>query len=101
MTFRGHDGFTDDVREIGANGEIPIEPDGAQSRPGNEAAAHAEKTAENSDDESGRGEINRADVRAGNWEMHHSVRPLSKRSRSEESHSSTTAWPMIRTIEIT
>ena len=51
MTFRRHDRFADDVREIGADGKIPVQPDRAQRRPGDETAADPEKPAEDADQE--------------------------------------------------
>ena len=52
MAFRGHDRFADDVGEIGADGEIPMQPDRAQRRAGDETSADAEKSAENADEKS-------------------------------------------------
>ena len=49
MTFRGDDRFSDDVGEIGPDREIPVQPDRAQRRTGNETAADAKKSAEDSD----------------------------------------------------
>ena len=59
MTFRRDDRFADDVRQIGPDDEIPIEPDRAQCRTGDETSAHAKESAEHSDDESECDQINR------------------------------------------
>ena len=77
MTFRRDDRFADDVREIGADREIPMQPDRAQRRTGDETAADAEKTAEDSDQETDDREIDRADLRVGDRKHHrdHSERP--------------------------
>ena len=77
MTFRRNDRFADDVREIGADSKIPVQSDRAQRRPGNETAADAEKTAEDSDQKTNDREINRADLRVGDRKHHrnHSERP--------------------------
>ncbi len=58
------------MRQIGANCKIPIQTDQAQGGPGNEAPAHSEKSAHNADHEPDDDQIDRADVRAGNWEKH-------------------------------
>ena len=77
MTFRRDDRFADDVREIGADRKIPVQPDRAQRRAGNETPADAEKPAEDSDQKTNDREINRADLRRGDREHHrdHSERP--------------------------
>ena len=98
MTFGRDDRFADDVRQVGADDEIPIQSDRAQSRAGDEASADAEEPAEQADEEADKNEIERVDVRAGDREMHrYSERPpcIIRRSRVV-THSSTTAWTMIR-----
>ena len=52
MALRGDDRFADDVREIGADREIPVHPDRAQRRTGDETSADAEKTAQDADQKS-------------------------------------------------
>ena len=52
MTFCRDDRFADDVREIGADRKIPMQPDRAQGRPGNETAADAEKSAKDANQKS-------------------------------------------------
>ena len=101
MAFRGDDRFADDVREIGADGEIPMHPDRAQRRPGDETPADAEKSAHDPDEKPDHDEINRADVRPRDREMHgeerdHSERPRMSRKMKVVTDSRTTAWPMIR-----
>ena len=70
MRPRRHDRFSDDVGEICSHREVPRQTTRAQSRPGNKAAAHAEKTAQNSDDKADRDQIGRANVRVRDGEIH-------------------------------
>ena len=99
MPFRRHHRFANDVGEVGADREIPIQSDGAQGRPGNKTAADAEESTENPDHKSDNREIDRADVRAGNWKKHiYSERPRRSRNKSVVTFSRTTACPMMSRI---
>ena len=104
MTFRGHDRFSDDMREIGADGEIPVQPDSAQGRTGDETAADAEKPAKYADHKSDDSEIDWADLRVGDRKHHrdHSERPpCSRRINAVVTVSSRMACPIIKTIATT
>ena len=70
VPLRRHDRFSHDVRQIGSDREVPIQPDRAQGRPGDEASAHSEKAAQNADEKSHDGEINRTDVGIGDRKIH-------------------------------
>ncbi len=101
MTFRGNDGFADDMCEIGADGEIPVQPDSAQGRTSDKTAADPEKPAKYPDQKSNRSEINWADLRVGDRKHHrdHSERPpCSKRINAVVTVSSRMACPIIKTI---
>src|ERR1043166_1024751 len=76
-----HNRFADDVSQVSADGKIPIPPNGAKGRTGNETPAHAEKAAEHADDKSDKDQIKRADVSAGNWKKHNLVRPTANESQ--------------------
>ena len=58
------------MRQVGAHCKIPIQTDQAQGGARNETPAHSEKSAHNADYEPNDDQIDRADVRAGNWEKH-------------------------------
>ena len=70
VAFRRHHRFADDVGEIGADREVPIQTDQAQRRTGDKAAAHSEKSTQDADEKSDDGQINRTDVRAGDRKKH-------------------------------
>src|SRR6266446_2655975 len=86
-----HDGFADNVGEIGADCEIPIQTDCAQSRPGNKTSTYSKKSAQNADYESDDDQINRADVRTRDRKKHSLFRaptnqPQQKRGHILENH---------------
>src|SRR4029077_4828836 len=83
MLSHGHHRFADNVGEIGADREVPIQSDRAQSRPGNETAAYPKKAAENADYESDDDKINRADVRTGDWKKHSLFRAPTNQSQQK------------------
>src|SRR4051812_21847770 len=56
--------------QIRSDGEIPIEPDRAQSRARDEAPANSEKSAQDADQKSNRSQIDRADMRVGDRKIH-------------------------------
>src|SRR5262245_51738062 len=58
------------MRQIGADCEIPVQPGEAQDRPCDETPADSEEAAKNTDKKSGRRQVDRADVRSGNWKNH-------------------------------
>src|SRR5438094_10626399 len=74
MAARGHHRFADDVREISPDGNIPIQTDQSQRRPGDKTSAHAKKSTENANDKTDNDQINRANLRAGNRKKHESLR---------------------------
>ena len=84
MAFGRDHRFADNVGEIGPDGEIPIQTDRAKSRTGNETPAHPEESAENPDEKANDREIDRADVRSGDWKKH--IIP------SDRAAPATTAW---------
>ena len=90
MSSCRHDRLADDMREIGADGEIPVHPDCAQRRPGDETAPDAEKPAQDPDQETDDHQVNRTDVRPRDREMHrekdHSERPRKRRKRKVVTH---------------
>src|ERR1700720_3483102 len=86
MLSHRHDGFADNVGEIGADREVPIQSDRAQSRPGNETAAYPEKAAENADYESDDDQINRADVRTGDGKKHNLFRATANQPQQKCSY---------------
>src|SRR2546423_15533049 len=59
-----HHGFSDDVRQIGADCEIPVQTGEAQCRPRDETSTPSEESAKNADDKSGGRQIDGTDVRA-------------------------------------
>src|SRR5437667_7057425 len=86
MLSHGHHRFTDNVGEIGADREVPIQSDCAQSRPGNETAAYPEKAAENANYESDDNQINRADVRTGDGKKHSLFRAPANQPQQKRGH---------------
>ncbi len=73
VLLRGDDGLAHDVREVGADYEIHRHADRKQRRPGNKAAADAKESAQDADHKSHPHEIERADVYAGDSEVHAST----------------------------
>jgi hypothetical protein len=86
MLSHRHDRFADNVGEIGANREVPIQSNRAQSRAGNETAAYPEKAAENADYESDDDQINRADVRTGDGKKHSLFRAPANAPQQKRGH---------------
>ena len=86
MLSHRHHRFADNVGEIGADREVPIQSDRAQSRPGNETAAYPEKAAENADYESDDDQINRADVRTGDGKKHSLFRAPANQPQQKRGH---------------
>jgi hypothetical protein len=58
------------VRKIGTDRKIPIQTNQAQSGTGDKTAAHSEKSAEDPNKEAYDDQIDRTDVRPGNWKEH-------------------------------
>ena len=83
MLSHRHDRFANDVREVRADSEIPVQSHDAQRRAGNETPADSEKAAQNPDHKPHDDEINRADVRAGDGKRHHFNFRLPRISRSK------------------
>src|SRR6266446_10998294 len=70
MSLGRHHRFTDDVGQVGPDGEIPVKSHRAQGRAGDKAAAYSEESAENADEKPDDRQIDRADVRAGDGKKH-------------------------------
>ena len=62
--------LADDVRQIGADGEVPVKTYRAQRRARDKTAAHSKEAAEDADEKADDYEIDRTDVRSGNWKKH-------------------------------
>jgi hypothetical protein len=58
------------VREIGADCEIPIQADEAQGGTCDETSSNPKKSAEDPDEKPYNDQVDRADVRSGNWKKH-------------------------------
>src|SRR6266487_1608223 len=86
MLSHGHDRFADNVRKIGADGEVPTQPDCAKGRAGNETSTNTEKAAQNPDDESNDHEINWADVRVGDRKKHNLFRAAANQPQQKRRH---------------
>jgi hypothetical protein len=63
VPFRCHHRFSDDVRKVSTDGEIPIQTDETQGRTGDKAPAHSKKPAEDANEEPNDDQIDRTDVR--------------------------------------
>ena len=74
------------MRQIGADCKIPIQTDQTEGGAGNEAPAHSEKSAHNADQEPDDNQIDRADVRAGNWEKHGLSGATANETQQERGH---------------
>jgi hypothetical protein len=70
MLARRHEGFTDDVGDVGADNPIHRETCEKQPGAGKKTAADSEKAAEYSDNESQSGQIYRAEVFSRYREVH-------------------------------
>ena len=70
MPFCRYHRLSDDVREIGADREIPIQADQAQGGASNETPTNPKESAENPDHKSDNHKVDWADVRPGNWKKH-------------------------------
>ena len=62
VTSHGDHRFSDDVRQIGADREIPIQTGEAESRARDEAPANSEESAKDPDEKSDYGQIDGADM---------------------------------------
>src|SRR4051812_41459260 len=74
MPFRRDDRFSHDVGEIRSDGKIPIKTNRLQRRARDEAPAYAEKSTEDSNNKPDHRQVDRADVRIGDWEKHRLLR---------------------------
>ena len=103
MSSCRHHRLADDMRQIGADGEVPVHPDCSQRGPGDETAPDPEKPAQDPNQETDDNQINRTDVRSRDREMHceqdHSERPRKRRKRKVVTISRRMAWPMIKPME--
>src|SRR3954452_4090252 len=100
MTFGGNDRFADDVSEVGADSEVPIDPDGAQRGTGNETSTNPEESTEDANNKPDNHKIDGADVRLRDREKHYSERPpRSSRINPVVIASRTTACPIMRRME--
>src|SRR5260370_32669911 len=70
VRFRRRYLCSDDVRKIGADGEIPIQTDQTQGRTSDKAPAHSKKPAQDANEEPYDDQIDRTDVRPGYWKKH-------------------------------
>ena len=75
MLAGGDDGLADDVGEIGADDEVHGDAHAKKGRADEKTAAHAEKSSEQSDDKTHGNQINRAEVGAGDEEIHLFIHP--------------------------
>jgi hypothetical protein len=62
MAPRGDDGLSDNVRQVGADREIPIQTGETEGRAGDEASTDAEESAKNADDKSDYRQIDGTDM---------------------------------------
>src|SRR5205085_6349945 len=76
----------DDVGQVGANREVPVQTDYAQRRAGDETTADPKKTAQNTDDKPDDDQINRADVRAGDGKKHILFRAVTDQPQQKRGH---------------
>src|SRR5437762_12158246 len=86
MPFRCHHRFAHDMREIGADCEIPIQTDSTQGWSGNETSTDSKESAEDADNKADDHEINRADMGVGNWEKHGLFRTPAKKPQQKRGY---------------
>ena len=70
MPFSRHDRFSNNVGKIGADGEIPVQAHSPQRRARDETAANSKKSTQDPDHKPYHHQVDRADVRARDWEKH-------------------------------
>src|SRR4030095_9876387 len=70
MFSRCDDRLANDVRQVRSNRVVPIDSHQAQRRPCNETSAYAKKAAQNSNHKADNGQVQRIDVRIGDWKKH-------------------------------
>src|SRR6187200_417468 len=64
------DRLADNVRQVGSDRVVPIHSHQSQRWTCNETSTYAKKAAENPDYKPNNNQINRIDVRVGDWEKH-------------------------------
>src|ERR1043165_9491910 len=70
MPFRGHDRFANDVSEVSADRETPIQDHRAERRSCDETPADSKKSAKNPNQKPDHHQIDRADIRVRDREEH-------------------------------
>jgi len=86
MLAHGHDRFPDDVGQISPDRIIPIQSDNTQRWTGYKASADAKEPPENPDDKPDYAEIDRADMRAGDWKKHILFLAAANQPQQKRSH---------------
>src|ERR1041385_9054950 len=83
MLSRCYDRLADNVCQFSSNCVIPIHSHQAQGRTGNETSADTKKPAQNSYEKADNGQIDRADLRVGNWKKHTLSPPAAQKAEQK------------------
>src|SRR5881296_1464624 len=86
MLFRRYDRFADDVRQVRSNRVIPVHSHQAQRGASYETSADAKEPTENSNDKADNRQINRVDVRVGDWKKHELFPASPQEAKQERRH---------------
>ena len=78
--------LADDVRKVRADGVIPIHSHQAECGTSNETSADTKEPTQNSNDKADNSQINRVDVRVGNWEKHRLFQAAAQKAKQERRH---------------
>ena len=78
--------LADDVRQVRANRVIPIHSHQAQRRAGDETSADAKKSTQDANDKADNHEIDRVDVRVGDWKKHELFPAASEEAKQKSRH---------------
>src|SRR5438093_7507899 len=86
MLFRRYDRLANDVRQVRSNRVIPVHSHQAQRGAGYETPAHAKEPTQNSNDKADNDQINRVDVRVGDWKKHELSRAAAQEAKQKRRH---------------
>src|SRR5215468_10422349 len=86
MFSRRNDRLANNVGQVRSDSVIPIHSHQAQRRTCNETSAYSKKAAQNSNNKADYGQIERIDVRVGDWKKHDSSPTASQESEQHRGY---------------